>query len=95
MMRNRLVKSALVYVVMALCCSAVHAGMTFATIGWTGDAGYTMAGSMTYDDTIPVISYASGSGSGIQDMTVSFYDPGSVLLGTFAQVTGGWWTIAT
>ena len=59
---------------------------------WTGELGYTAQGNMTYDDSYATYTYEEGSlvsDNAVQDMTISFYDPESGLLGSFAQITSG------
>jgi hypothetical protein len=53
---------------------------------WTGDNGYKVIGSMTYDSDYGIISYSTGSGSGISNLDVSFYDSSAQLLGSFQNV---------
>ena len=59
---------------------------------WAGDLGYTAQGSMTYDNSYATYTYSEGSlasDNAVEDMTISFYDPESTLLGSFAQITSG------
>lgn len=67
--------------------SFVSASLINVDFSWTGDSGYTMDGSMIYEEGMETVSYSGGSGSGVQDMTVSFYNPSNVLLNTFSQIT--------
>lgn len=53
---------------------------------WTGDSGYSVTGTMTYDDNLSMISYSNGSGSGIEDFTANFYDSSNQQIGTFVNV---------
>ncbi|MFI4910338.1 MAG: PEP-CTERM sorting domain-containing protein [Sedimentisphaeraceae bacterium JB056] len=56
---------------------------------WTGDNGCRASGSMTYNDNYSTISYSSGSGTGIDDLTINFYDSSDQFLGTFQNVVNG------
>lgn len=53
---------------------------------WSGDNGYRLAGSMTYDDDYGTISYSNGSGSGISDFSVNFYDSSNQFIGSFSNI---------
>jgi len=57
---------------------------------WAGEAGYTVEGGISYDGAIPIVSgFGVGPTTGIQDLTVSFYDPGHNLLFSVVDVSGG------
>ncbi|WP_013325409.1 PEP-CTERM sorting domain-containing protein [Gloeothece verrucosa] len=59
---------------------------------WEGDAGYSAAGTFSYDETTaPTIITESGSGATdyLQSLSVSFYDPSDTFLGTYNTVAGG------
>ncbi|ARN57744.1 PEP-CTERM sorting domain-containing protein [Sedimentisphaera salicampi] len=65
-------------------------------LSWEGDQEFYMLGTMVYDDSASSIT--TNDFSALESMTVSFYDPSDVHLGTFEQVTGGvkqynWFTI--
>ena len=61
-----------------------------ATFSWVGDAGYRAEGSFTYDDSFGTVSGdGTGATDGLQELTISFYDPSDTLLGTFDDVTAG------
>ncbi|AQQ10202.1 hypothetical protein L21SP3_02030 [Sedimentisphaera cyanobacteriorum] len=53
---------------------------------WTGNSGYDVLGSMTYDSDLDIISYSKGSGSGINNFEVSIYDSSNEFLGSFSNV---------
>ena len=75
-----------------LCCclmvslTNLNAAWVDATFSWTGINGYRAQGTFTYDDTYSNVSYEEGWGTGLQSLSVSFYDPSNVLLGTFNNV---------
>ncbi|MEM6634535.1 MAG: hypothetical protein AAF667_01470 [Pseudomonadota bacterium] len=61
---------------------------------WVGDGGFSAKGSFSYDDTrLSVSGFAAASGlgptTGLDELTVSFFDPSNTLLGTFNSVSGG------
>ncbi len=59
---------------------------------WQGDAGYSALGTFNYDETTaPLIISESGAGPTdyLQSLSVSFFDPSNILLGTYNTVTNG------
>ena len=59
---------------------------------WQGDAGYSALGTFSYDETTaPSIISESGAGPTdyLDSLSVSFFDPSNILLGTYNTVTGG------
>jgi hypothetical protein len=72
----------------------IPSGATAASVvknfGWTGDDGYYMAGSFTYDDSFSII-YANSDGStdGLDELSASFFDSGHILVETYQNVTAG------
>jgi hypothetical protein len=68
-----------------------HAAIVQYDFSIVGDSGYYALGRLAYEATTapPSISYVSGFGSGLDSLTVSFYDPSSSLLGTSFDVIGG------
>ncbi|MFZ4700355.1 MAG: PEP-CTERM sorting domain-containing protein [Candidatus Methylumidiphilus sp.] len=59
---------------------------------WTGESGYTVTGSFNYDSTQPIVG-ADGSGDvlagGIQNLSVSFFNPSKALLYTVQNISNG------
>jgi PEP-CTERM motif len=59
---------------------------------WKGDAGYSALGTFSYDETTaPLIISEMGAGPTeyLDSLSVSFFDPSNILLGTYNTVTGG------
>ncbi|GET41412.1 PEP-CTERM sorting domain-containing protein [Microseira wollei] len=59
---------------------------------WKGDAGYSALGTFSYDETTaPSIISESGKGQtkDLDSLSVSFFDPSNMPLGTYNTVTGG------
>lgn len=75
---------------LVLSTQVAHATLIDAGFRWTGDAGYLVEGLFTYDDSYTIVS-AIGAGPtiGLEELTVSFYDPSMTLLATHDDVTGG------
>lgn len=59
---------------------------------WTGEGGYVVSGNFNYDNTMPIVG-ADGSGDvlagGIQNLTVSFFNPNKALLYTIQNISNG------
>ncbi|MCX7111609.1 MAG: PEP-CTERM sorting domain-containing protein [Proteobacteria bacterium] len=59
---------------------------------WTGESGYTVTGSFNYDSTQPIVG-ADGFGDvlagGIQNLSVSFFNPSKALLYTVQNISNG------
>jgi len=59
---------------------------------WTGESGYAVTGSFNYDSTQPIVG-ADGSGDvlagGIQNLSVSFFNPSKALLYTVQNISNG------
>ena len=76
----------------ALMLIATDASAALMTKGfkWTGTAGYTAEGVITYDDSFAVVSALdAGPTTGIEALSVSFFDPTNTLLSTQVNVAGG------
>jgi PEP-CTERM motif len=59
---------------------------------WKGDAGYSALGTFSYDETTaPSIISESGAGPTdyLDSLSVSFFDPSNMPLGTYNTVTNG------
>ncbi|AQQ09038.1 PEP-CTERM sorting domain-containing protein [Sedimentisphaera cyanobacteriorum] len=94
-------KSVLRFAVIIAFTLAVLSGQSLAAqievdLSWEGDDEFYMLGTMIYDDSASSITTADYSA--LESMTVSFYNPSDVHLGTFEQVTAGakqydWFTI--
>jgi PEP-CTERM motif len=59
---------------------------------WKGDGGYSALGTFSYDETTaPSIISESGAGptKNLDSLSVSFFDPSNMLLGTYNTVTNG------
>lgn len=79
-------------VTIALMLAATNASAALITKGfkWTGTGGYTAEGVITYDDSFLVVSALdSGPTTGIEALSVSFFDPTNTLLSTQVNVAGG------
>ena len=70
--------------------SAAQAAMVDQAFSWSNTDGYSMLGTMNYDDTYGFISAVGGDWDNgkVQSMTVSFYS-GPQLLETIDQVVNG------
>ncbi len=59
---------------------------------WTGEGGYVVSGYFNYDNTMPIVG-ADGSGDvlagGIENLTVSFFNPSKTLLYTIQNISNG------
>ncbi len=71
-------------------------GMCTVLFSWTGDAGYTMSATMTYDPSQAVGGVVGAEGSaygdfnhGVIDLVVSFFEPSGALMGTIVNVENG------
>ena len=76
----------------ALMLVATDASAALITKGfkWTGVGGYTAEGVITYDDSYLVVSgLGPGATTGIEALSVSFFDPTNTLLSTQVNVAGG------
>jgi hypothetical protein len=81
----------------ALCATSIIASTNLAqaadlTFNWKGDAGYSVSGSFSYDETTsPAIISESGAGSttALQSLSVSFFNPLQELIGTQNAVVNG------
>ena len=84
-------KSSILLFAIGMGLSIAQAAMVIDTISWTGDGGYSMRGTLSYDDTYSWIVAYDGNwdANSAQSMVLSFYDPSSALLGTFQQVNNG------
>ena len=79
-------------VTIALMLAATNASAALITKGfkWTGTGGYTAEGVITYDDSFLIVSALdSGPTTGIEALSVSFFDPTNTLLSTQVNVAGG------
>jgi hypothetical protein len=66
------------------------AALIDAEFRWTGSAGYSAVGLFTYDDGFPVASGAgAGPTLGLQELSISFFDPSDALLAVHDDVTAG------
>ena len=77
---------------LALLLVATDASAALITKGfkWTGTGGYAVEGVITYDDSFAVVSAIdSGPTTGIEALSVSFFDPTNTLLSTQVNVAGG------
>jgi hypothetical protein len=68
--------------------SPLYAATVSVDFSWTGALGYTMAGTMLYDDIdeFVTVEEADTDPLTIESMVVSFFDPSSTLLGTYDQI---------
>ena len=76
----------------ALLLVAADASAALITKGfkWTGTAGYTAEGVITYDDSFAIVSgVGSGATVGIEALSVSFFGPTNTLLSTQVNVASG------
>ena len=79
-----------VAIVLLLVATDASAALITKGFKWTGAAGYTMEGVITYDDSFLVVSALdSGPTTGIEALSVSFFDPTNTLLSTQVNVAGG------
>ncbi|MEH2412115.1 PEP-CTERM sorting domain-containing protein [Nostoc sp.] len=82
---------------LALCATSMIVSTNLAqaadlTFNWKGDAGYSVSGSFSYDETTtPAIISESGAGStkALQSLNVSFFNPSQELIGTKNEVVNG------
>ncbi len=87
---RRLAGALIVCIAAVFSAQQASAGLMTKNFSWVGNAGYTAQGVFTYEDSIPTVS-ADGLGAttGLEEWSVSFFDPGATLLSTFDNVTGG------
>lgn len=79
-------------VAIALMLAAADASAALITKGfkWTGTGGYTAEGVITYDDSFAIVSgFGLGGTTGIEALSVSFFDPTNTLLSSQVNVAGG------
>ncbi len=77
-------------IALLLVASDASAALITKGFKWTGTAGYTVEGVITYDDSFLVVSAIdSGPTTGIEALSVSFFDPTNTLLSTQVNVAGG------
>ena len=66
---------------------------TIVDFAWTGGAGYTAAGSFSYNAATTPVSFSEMPGAGpttyVQSFTISFFDPSHALLETGSSVVNG------
>lgn len=69
---------------------SAQAALVDAQYMWTGDDGYSAIISFTYDDAFAIVSGEDvGPTTGLESLSVQFFDPGNALLGSYVDVTGG------
>lgn len=69
---------------------SAQAALIDATYSWTGEDGYSAIISFTYDDAFAIVSGEDvGPTTGLESLSVQFFDPGNTLLGSYVDVTGG------
>ena len=67
-----------------------QAALIDAEYSWTGAGGHSAVISFTYDDAFAIVSAEDvGPTTGLESLSVTFYDPGMTMLGAFTNVTGG------
>lgn len=71
-------------------------GLCTVLFSWTGDAGYTMSATMTYDPSQADAGVVGAEGTnrgdfnnGVIDLVVSFFDPSGLPMGTIVNVENG------
>ena len=66
------------------------ANMVNQIINWNGDSGYSATIEMVFDDSFGIVSgNSTGLTNGIEEFTVSFYNPSLSLLATHDNVDAG------
>ena len=74
----------------ALFAAAAQADLVEYRYDATLDGGYRVAGTLVYDDALPVVSgFGTGPTTGIEFLDVQFYDPGGTLVFSVNDVAGG------
>lgn len=82
---------------LALCATSIIASTNQAqaadlTFNWKGEAGYSVSGSFSYDETTtPAIISESGAGAtkALESLSVSFFNPSQELIGSGNEVVNG------
>jgi hypothetical protein len=79
-----------VFVSASFCANAGIAYDGHNEFKWTGEQGYTVEGTFTYDNTLSIVSgYGSGPTAGIENLSVSFFNPSHNLVFSVAEVVDG------
>ena len=82
---------------LALCATSIIASTNLAqaadlTFNWKGEAGYSVSGSFSYDETTTrAIISESGAGStkALESLSISFFNPSQQLIGSGLEVVNG------
>lgn len=82
-------------IVVAVALAAIapsHAAMVTFDYNWTGDGGYKVRGSFSYDEaTAPanIVETGAGQRSNLTSLSVAFFDPSNTPLQSFNTVVNG------
>jgi hypothetical protein len=82
-----------IFTIAAAICPSIAAAATLVDFNWTGNSGYSAAGSFIYNDAIAPASFSEMSGVGptqyVQSFSVSFFNPTGTLLENGSSVING------
>lgn len=85
-----MIRSIAIFLAAIASAGVANAALITAQYSIMFDGGYSAEGTITYDDSIPIVSGEhDGPTNGIEYLDITFFDPSDVELYSFVDISGG------